>query len=144
MIFYELAVVLSEVIARRYTKVCIQMWCMFVRASLYNRREENELDATEYFIALIICSTCFGHVYAHHQEIETIIVWLLHMVCNALVVGVRRSGLGQQAVRPGWGNLLKQLPSSSWFSSLRLCIQIYKNFEYCWRFCYGIYTFLSG
>ena len=27
------------------------------------RREENQLDATECFIAIIICSTCFGHSY---------------------------------------------------------------------------------
>jgi len=56
---------------------------MFVRASLYKRREENQLDATECFIALIICSTCFGHVYAHHQELETIFVLLRHMVFSA-------------------------------------------------------------
>ena len=49
---------------------------MFVRASLYKCREENQLDATEWFIALIICSTCFGHLYAHHQELETILVFL--------------------------------------------------------------------
>ena len=60
---------------------------MFVRASLYKRREENQLDATERFIALIICSTCFGHLYAHHQELETILVLVLHMVCNALFAG---------------------------------------------------------
>ena len=54
------------------------IWCMFVLASLYKRREENQLDATEWFIALIICSTCFGHTYAHHQERETILVqWYL-------------------------------------------------------------------
>ena len=34
--------------------------------------------------AIIICSTCFGHSYAHHQELETILVLLPHMVCNAL------------------------------------------------------------
>ena len=28
--------------------------------------KKNQLDATELFIALIICSTCFGHFYAHH------------------------------------------------------------------------------
>ena len=33
---------------------------------------KNQLDATEWFISLIICSTCFGHFYAHHQEFETI------------------------------------------------------------------------
>ena len=51
----------------------------------YKRREENQLDATECFIALTICSTCFQHLYAHHQELETILVLLPHMVCNALV-----------------------------------------------------------
>ena len=65
------------------------------------RTEENQPDANEWFIALIICSTCFGHLYAHHQELETILVLLRHMVCNALVAGGRRSGAGQQAVRPG-------------------------------------------
>jgi len=74
---------------------------MFVRASLHKRREENQLDATECFIALVICSTCFGHLYAHHQELETILVLLPHMVCNALVAGGRRSDAGQQAMRPG-------------------------------------------
>ena len=58
-------------------------WCVFVHASLYMRREENQLDATEWFIALIICSTCFGHFYVHHQELETICVLLPPMVCSA-------------------------------------------------------------
>ena len=71
---------------------------MFVRASLYKRRKENQLDATECFIALIICSICFGHLYAHHRELET---YLPHMVCNDLVDGGRRSGTGQQAMCPG-------------------------------------------
>ena len=31
-----------------------------------------QLDATEVFIAdHIICSTCFGHHYAHHQELKS-------------------------------------------------------------------------
>ena len=38
------------------------------------------------FIAdLIACSTCFGHHYAHHQELRSIIQWLLRMVFGALV-----------------------------------------------------------
>ena len=117
---------------------------MFIRASLNKRREENQLDATEWFIALVICSTCFGHLYAHHQELETILVLLPHMVCNALVTGGRRSGAGQQAMRPDCGNntsvvssswwwaykcpkhvkqvtnAINHLVASSWFSSLRL------------------------
>jgi len=61
-----------------------------------SRREENQLDATEWFIALalIICSTCFGHLY------ETKLVLLPHMVCNTLVASGRRSGAGPQAIRP--------------------------------------------
>ena len=64
-------------------------------------REENQLDATECFIAIIICSTCFGHSYAHHQELGTILVLLPRMVCNALVAGGRLLGVEQQAMRLG-------------------------------------------
>ena len=45
-------------------------------SALEKRREENQLDATECFIAIKICSTCFGHSYAHHQELETILVFI--------------------------------------------------------------------
>ena len=53
------------------------------------RSEGNQLHVTECFIALMIRSTCFGHFYAYHQELEPIIVLLLPMVCSAwlLVVG---------------------------------------------------------
>jgi len=34
--------------------------------------EKMQLDATQWFIELIICSKCFGHYYVHHQELETI------------------------------------------------------------------------
>ena len=45
-----------------------------------------QLDATEIFIAdLIPCSTCFGHHYAHHQELKSIIQWLLPVVFRAVV-----------------------------------------------------------
>ena len=45
-----------------------------------------QLDATEVFIAdLIACSTCFGHHYAHRQELKSIIQWLLPVVFGALV-----------------------------------------------------------
>jgi len=39
--------------------------------------EKDQLDATEEFIELIIRSTCFGHLSAHHQELETI-----QMLCD--------------------------------------------------------------
>ena len=45
-----------------------------------------QLDATEVFIAdLIACSTCFGHHYAHHQELKNILQWLLPVVFRAMV-----------------------------------------------------------
>ena len=37
-----------------------------------NVKNKNQLDATYYFIVLLIGSTCFGHYYAHHQELTTI------------------------------------------------------------------------
>jgi len=37
-------------------------------------RIKNQLDATYYFIVLLIGSTCFGHYYAHHQELVTMVL----------------------------------------------------------------------
>jgi hypothetical protein len=50
------------------------------------------LDATKVFIAdLIACSTCFGHHYAHHQELKSIIQRLLPVrfagCCSILQTG---------------------------------------------------------
>ena len=49
-----------------------------------------QLDATEVFIAdLIACSTCFVHHYAdHHQELKSIIRWLLPVEFRAVVFQV--------------------------------------------------------
>ena len=48
-----------------------------------------QLDATGVFIAdLIACSTCFGHHYAHHQELKSIIQWLLPVVFRAVIFQV--------------------------------------------------------
>ena len=48
-----------------------------------------QLNAAEVFIAdLIACSTCFGHHYAHHQELKGIIQWLLPVVFRAVVFGL--------------------------------------------------------
>ena len=69
-----------------------------------------QLDATQVFIAdLIACSTCFGHHYANHQELKSIIQWLLPVVFRAVVFkllvwcgvegyvsGLQDAGLNQQ------------------------------------------------
>ena len=45
-----------------------------------------QLDATEVFIAdLIACSTCFGLHHARHQELKSIIQWLLPVAFKLLV-----------------------------------------------------------
>ena len=41
------------------------------------------------------------HLYAYHQELETILALLLNMVCNALVAGGQLLGAEQQTIRPG-------------------------------------------
>ena len=91
-------------------QVCIIIFVGVGQERQQKRREENQLDATERFIALIICSTCFGHVYADHQKLETILVLLPHRVYNALVAGGRRSGAGQQAMRQGEGSCSSSFP----------------------------------
>ena len=60
-----------------------------------------QLDATEVFIAdLTACSTCFGHPYAHHQELKSIIQWLLRVVFCAVVFSSSWSGVGLRVMRP--------------------------------------------
>jgi len=39
-----------------------------------NWRIKNQLDATYYFIVLLIGSTCFRHYYAHNQELASIML----------------------------------------------------------------------
>ena len=57
-----------------YAGTCmfIQIWWVIDHASLKIRREKIQLHATQWFIELIIRSTCFGYYYVHHQEFETI------------------------------------------------------------------------
>ena len=53
-------------------------------------KNKNELDITYYFIVLLIGSTCFGHYYAHHQELTTLmlitILVVSFLVCCRLEV----------------------------------------------------------
>ena len=97
-----------------------RIWCVFVHALLHMHREENQLDVTECFIALMIRSTCFGHFYAHRQELETECVLLPPMVCRCLVTGCQGSGVEQQGMSPGRGMQHVQHPSS-WTHTLLPC-----------------------
>ena len=51
-------------------------WLLQFFDTYFMRKEKNQLDATEWFIAPIICSTFFEHFYAYHQEIETVCMLL--------------------------------------------------------------------
>jgi hypothetical protein len=33
--------------------------------------KKNQVDVTECFVALMICSTCFGHFHAHHHPVTS-------------------------------------------------------------------------
>ena len=52
-----------------------------------------------FIAALIACSTCFGHHYAHHQELEVLYRWLLPLLFGALVFKLSVSGLRAAAAR---------------------------------------------
>ena len=62
---------------------CIQSAYVSDNPYIYVEKK-NQLDVTEFFIALMIHSTCFGHFYAHCQELETVCVLLPLMVCTVL------------------------------------------------------------
>jgi len=47
---------------------------------------KNQLEATCYFIVLLVGSTCFGHYYANHQELASI------MLITTLVVAFCKDG----------------------------------------------------
>ena len=90
----QLAIKTFFISVERRSNLCSWLRCLCLphsklHTNLPTRREENQLDVTECFIALMIRSTCFGHFYAHHQELETICFLLPPMVCSAwlLVVG---------------------------------------------------------
>jgi len=60
---------------------------------LDNWKIKNQLDATYYFIVLLIGSTCFGHYYAHHQEFATM------TLITTLVVSFCKDGGGSFNVK---------------------------------------------
>ena len=58
-----------------------------------NWRIKNQLVATYYFIVLLTGSTCFGHYYAHRQELATI------MLITTLVISFCKDGGGSVNVK---------------------------------------------
>jgi len=52
-----------------------------------NWRIKDQLDATCYFIVLLIGPICFGHYHAHHQEITTMMLITDFWLCFSLQPG---------------------------------------------------------
>jgi len=76
-----------KVVARNFLDVPVH--CLYFKLPSLSVEIKCQLDATEVFIAdLIACSTCFGHHHAHHQELTSIIQWLLRVVFCAVVFQV--------------------------------------------------------
>jgi len=50
---------------------------------------KDQLDVTCYFFSLLMCSTCFGHYYIHHQEPATVLLsyHIGRLVLSSLWVG---------------------------------------------------------
>ena len=100
---------------------CLFSLCFVVYSFCLLRVEKKtQLDATEWFIALIICSTCFGQFYAHHQELGTICVLLPTMVCSAwlLVVGGQVQGSRLCVHEEGYCTTAVMQHPSSWTHNL--------------------------
>jgi hypothetical protein len=62
-----------------------------------------QLDVTQWFIELVICSTCFGHYYVYHQELETI-----H---NVTVCGTWHCKDGKRTLWWVWCGIVRDMPS---------------------------------
>ena len=107
---------------------------------------KDQLDVTCYFISFLMCSTCFGHYYIHHQELATI---LLNYQIGRIVLGsmcaVVSVWLGWSGVRvAGWSftsyvlNMFRTLiyPSSGVCDySVELPNWSYCSwFDVCWSF----------
>jgi hypothetical protein len=61
---------------------------------------KNQQDATYHFIVLLIVSKCFGHCYAHHQEIATIMLIITLVV---LLLGCYRLNMFRALLCPSSG-----------------------------------------
>ena len=78
LVFHQVFKIQPTVMCRTKTDISV--------AFRHNKfwRIKNQLDATYYFIVLLIGSTCFAHYYAHHQELTTIML-ITTMVVSSLV-----------------------------------------------------------
>jgi hypothetical protein len=67
-----------------------------------NFRRKNQLGATQYLLNLWTAQYVSGTNTPIFRS-SRLYYWLQHMASNALVVDGRKTGSGQQAMRPEWG-----------------------------------------
>ena len=84
----------------RQNIICTKIIC-------HSWRIKDQLDVTCYFISLLMCSTCFGHWYIHHQELATI---LLNYHIGRIVLGSMCVGV---SVWLGWSGICVVLQSAT-------------------------------
>ena len=94
-----------------------------------NWRIKNQPDATHYFIVLLIGSTCFGHYYAHHQELATMML-ITTLVVSFLVCCMLEVRCGLAGVVFG----LQVKTSSSRGTSVMLFYAKQKKKKIQWRY----------
>ena len=90
---------------------------MFIGPCIIVITEEskNQLDATWYFISLLIGSTCFKNYYDYHQKLTTMMMFTTlvatFLVCCMLEVRCSYAGMvsGLQAQVPHWSVILALL-----------------------------------
>ena len=71
-----------------------------------------QLDATEVFIAdLIACSTCFGHHYAHHQELKS--RYYTGVAAEGYVSGLQDADNPQLHTRPATWKPQHEIPQAA-------------------------------
>ena len=58
---------------------------IFKKIVLDGNKMPTRCNRVFFIVDLIACSTCFGHHYAHHQELKSIIQWLLPVVFRTVV-----------------------------------------------------------
>ena len=113
---YHIPIDFTNIIISReeYKRISEFDVCLSVHRYIFVKNK-NQLDATECFIALIICSTRIGHFNAHHQDLETIYVCVITTYgLQCLVAGCRESSAGNR-LSPRRG----MLHDCCWLSGVR-------------------------
>ena len=95
----------------------------------------------DFFIAdLIACSTCFGHHYAHHQELKSTIRWLLPVVFRAVVFSLL-AWCGAEGYVSGLQDAAASCkPDTYSFDILYIIKWIYLIYEQNWTALYSFFA----